>query len=59
MCLLLPNLLSTSAMSVAGCKPLIPIPVMRTVDFANSVDPDEVAHNELPHLDLPNLPSSL
>ena len=27
--------------------------------FANSVDPDEVAHNELPHLDLHCLPSSL
>ena len=51
-------------MSGAVCKPLIPsltlkMPVMRTVDFANSVDPDEVAHNELPHLDLHFLPSSL
>ena len=27
--------------------------------FANSVDPDEVAHNELPHLDLNCLPCSL
>ena len=26
--------------------------------FANSVDPDEVAHNEPPHLDLHCLPSS-
>ena len=26
---------------------------------ANSVDPDEVAHNEPPHLDLHCLPSSL
>ena len=27
-------------------------------EFANSIDLDEVAHNELPHLDLPCLPSS-
>ena len=27
--------------------------------FANSVDPDEAARNELPHLDLLCLPSSL
>ena len=25
---------------------------MKKVQFANSVDPDEVAHNEPPHLDL-------
>ena len=30
---------------------------MKTVKFANSVDLDEVAHNEPPHLDLPCLPS--
>ena len=29
------------------------------VKFANSIDPDEAAHNELPHLDLHCLPSSL
>ena len=28
-------------------------------EFANSVDLDEVAHNEPPHLDLHCLPSSL
>ena len=25
---------------------------MKVVDIANSIDPDEVAHKELPHLDL-------
>ena len=30
---------------------------MKIVEFANSVDPDEVAHNEPPHLDLHCLPS--
>ena len=29
---------------------------MRTVEFANSIDPDEVAHYEPPHLDLHCLP---
>ena len=28
-------------------------------EFANSIDLDEVAHNEPPHLDLQCLPSSL
>ena len=32
---------------------------LKRVVFANSVDPDEVAHNEPPHLDLHCLPSSL
>ena len=32
---------------------------MKIDEFANSVDPDEVAHNEPPHLDLHCLPSSL
>ena len=27
-------------------------PDMKIVEFANSVDPDEVAHSEPPHLDL-------
>ena len=31
----------------------------KIVDFANSIDQDEAAHNELPHLDLHCLPSSL
>ena len=25
---------------------------MKVVEFANSIDPNEVAHKELPHLDL-------
>ena len=29
------------------------------VEFANSLDSDEVAHNEPPHLDLRYLPSAL
>ena len=32
---------------------------MRIVDFANSIDLDEGAHYEPPHLDLHCLPSSL
>ena len=28
-------------------------------EFTNTVDPDEMAHNELSHLDLQCLPSSL
>ena len=35
------------------------LPVTKTAEFANSVDLDEVAHNEPPHLDLHCLPSSL
>ena len=30
---------------------------MKVVEFAKSVDPDEAAHNELPHLNLHCLPS--
>ena len=32
---------------------------MKIVEFANSVDPGEVAHDEPPHLDLHCLPSGL
>ena len=32
---------------------------MKTDESANRVDPDEVAHNEPPHLDLHCLPSLL
>ena len=32
---------------------------IKIIEFANSVDPDEVAHNEPPHLDLHCLPSNL
>ena len=35
------------------------LPEMKIAEFANSVDLDEVAHNEPPHLDLRCLPSSL
>ena len=31
---------------------------MKIAEFANRVDPDEVAHNEPPHQDLHYLPSS-
>ena len=34
-------------------------PETKIAEFANSVDLDEVAHNEPPHLDLHCLPSSL
>ena len=34
-------------------------PQMKKVQFANSVDPDEVALNELPHLNLHCLPCFL
>ena len=32
---------------------------MKTAEFANSIDPDEVAHDEPPHLNLRCLPTSL
>ena len=32
---------------------------MKIVKFANSLDPDEVAHYEPPHMDLHSFPSSL
>ena len=35
------------------------VPETKRVEFANSIDPDEVTHNEPPHLDLNCLPSSL
>ena len=35
------------------------VPKTRIVEFANSVDPDEVAHDEPPHLDLHCLPASV
>ena len=37
----------------------IKVPEMKIAEFANSRDPDEVAHNEPPHLELRCLPSSL
>ena len=38
---------------------MVRTPEMKTVEFATSINPDEVAHNELPHLDLCSLPSTL
>ena len=35
------------------------VPETKIAEFAHSVDLDEVAHNEPPHLDLSCLPSSL
>ena len=35
------------------------VPELKIAEFANSVDLDEVAHNEPPHLDLHCLSSSL
>ena len=35
------------------------VPETKMAEFANSVDLDEVAHNEPPHQDLHYLPSSL
>ena len=35
------------------------LPEMKIAEYANSVDLDEVAHNEPPHLDLHCLRSSL
>ena len=35
------------------------VPETKIAEFANSIDLDEVAHNEPPHLDLRCLPSSL
>ena len=32
---------------------------MKTAEFANSADQEEVAHHEPPHLDLHYLPSNL
>ena len=35
------------------------VQIMKIAEFANSVDPDEVAHHEPPHLGLHCLSSSL
>ena len=46
--------------SKALCYPLtLKAPITTIADFANTVDPDETAHNEPSHLDLQCLPSSL
>ena len=50
-------------MWLANCKlsvnSLTILPATKIAEFANSVDLDEVAHNEPPHQDLHCLPSSL
>ena len=38
---------------------MVKLPKVKTAEFENNLDPDIVAHNEQPHLDLPYLPSSL
>ena len=43
----------------ANCNLTLQLPETHIADFANSVDLDEVAHFEPPHLDLHYLPSSL
>ena len=35
------------------------LPLMKIVEFANSIDPAKAAYNELPHLDLHSLSFSL
>ena len=44
---------------IEGNKLTLYLPVTKIAEFANSVDLDEVAHNEPPHLDLHCLLSSL
>ena len=36
---------------------MLEVLIMKRVGFSNSVDQDEAAHHELPHLDLCCLPS--
>ena len=38
---------------------VLQVPATKIADFANSIDLDEVAHNEPSHLDLHCLPCSL
>ena len=40
-------------------KIMFEAPKQKIVEFANSIDPDEAAQNELPHLELHCLPSVL
>ena len=46
-------------MSVYQCILILEPPETKIAEFANSVDLDEVAHDEPPHLDLHCLPSGL
>ena len=40
------------------CKLTLKVQKMKRSEFANNIDPDEVARHELPQLDLHCLPSS-
>ena len=41
------------------CSLTLKVPETKIAEFSNSVDLDEVAHDEPPHLDLHRLPSRL
>ena len=47
------------AVIVAHLCLTVQVPETKIAEFANSVDLDEVAHNESPHLDLQCLPATL
>ena len=51
--------LSTIVNIVKGTLMLKSTKKVKIVEFANSIDPDEVAHNEPLHLDLHYLPARL
>ena len=52
--------IQTSCFHCAGKTSFaLKLPETKIAEFANSVDLDEVAHNEPPHLDLHWLPPSL
>ena len=46
------DLFCTAARSQAPYLLILKAPTTKIVTFANSADPDEVAHNEPPHLEL-------
>ena len=55
-------MISSSGLFVCTLCPkcsTLKLPETKLAEFANSVDLDEVAHHEPPHLDLHYLPSSL
>ena len=49
--------MSSAAVVIGALR--VKVPETKIAEFANSVDLDEVAQNEPPHLDLNCLPSSL
>ena len=53
------DFLHSLAKRILTCNLTLQVPETKIVEFANSVDLDEVAQNEPPHLDLQCLPSSL